>query len=81
MNYRNVEKRHHAVIGNVRLKGYEALLVDVHYDIEGSKHQTAVQHTMEISFCEMRYLSVEMHRCMDELLEKWKAAKESMRGE
>ncbi len=81
MSYRNVEKRHNAIIGDVRLKGYGALLIDIHYDIEGRKHETAVKHTMEISFCEMRYLAVQMHSCMDELLEKWKGAKEAMRGE
>jgi hypothetical protein len=73
-----IKKRSVATLSNVRLLGHRAVLIDVHYEIKGRIHTSYVIQTIEISLCEMEWLTVQFHNVMTELGNLWLETKRAM---
>lgn len=80
MAHKEVKKFSNAVVSRVERHALTGVIIEFWYEVEGSKHTTAVTHEIMIPFCDMRFVGGQFHIVMAELSKEWHDAKREISG-
>ena len=80
MAYKETKKFSEATVWDVKKHALTGVIIQMRYEIEGTKHTTDVTHDFLIPFCDMRHIGGRFHKIMDELSKEWHDTKEEISG-
>ena len=78
--YKNTKRTSKGSSIRIELRDYSGIDVRICYVIDGTKHNTFVDHTFQFNFCDLKQIGRNVHKIMDELSDEWHITKNILKG-